>query len=114
MEKSSKLTLGGMPGGIAALTKQVQGTEDKKKRSTGGSSSWERVIELATDYKQQTPKTATIYIAEDLKKDFEQLRLIPEFDKIPLTALTSAIIDDFLNENLDIIKESLDKIKSRF
>lgn len=114
-----------LSGSLATLAKKVQedveienetvtAKEDLKKPKGNQKNDFSYVVELAKSYRENKPKPATIYVAENIKKDLERLKAIPDFDKIPLIAMTSAILDHFLSEHEDEIKSLLSEIRGRF
>lgn len=125
IKNSGKLTLSGS---LSALTKSVQKEQEKlnsgqecsdsKKGSSGtviSSIQWDSVISLAKDFKSNPrTKLETIYIYGNIKKDLELLKTIEELRNIPMTALVSSIIDNFITDNLVIIKNSLKNNENRF
>ena len=101
---------------IASLAKLVQeeGLEKTDLPISNINNSFEEVVRISKTYKENAPKMATMYVAENLKKDLERLRGIKGLEKIPLTSLVSAILDLFLSENESKIKEMLEEAKGRF
>lgn len=124
--KKSKLSL---TGSLASLAREVQNdVPDKEivneteksvevtRRSVSKKAqySWDEVLEIALALKSSPPKTATVYIYENVKKDVEALKRIDGLENVPLTALISAMIEHFLNANTDKIKELVANSSSRF
>ena len=86
---------------------------DKINVSKKGKSNLDEVINFALELKSNPSKLSTVYVYENIKKDLEALKRIDGLENVPLTALMSAIIDDFLRHNTVTIKELLTKSSSR-
>lgn len=129
MDKKKKLSLSG--GGISSLRNIAKGVQKEEKENVEVpleketpeespknipvmGSSWEQMISKARELKKEQPKTTTVYLAENLKCDLEQLKQIEGLENVSLTAILSAITDVFLEQNLESIKMLLKERKSRF
>lgn len=123
--KKGKISL---TGSLASLAREVQNDEpkemvnesvekpilDQKIVSKKGKSNFDEVIKFALELKSNPSKLSTVYVYENIKKDLEALKRIDGLENVPLTALMSAIIDDFLRHNTVTIKELLNQSGSRF
>lgn len=124
--KKTKLSL---TGSLASLAREVQNDTPITEKSDGekksasltqksGSqkkgSTWDEVLDVAFEFKNNPSKIATVYIYENIKKDIEALKRIDGLENVPLTALISAIIETFLNGNIEKIKDLLAKSSNRF
>ena len=117
-----------LEGSLSALTKSVQkeqeilNHEQKKSEIKEEPSNvtilrdqWNSVISGAINLKSNNrTKLETTYVYGNIKKDLERLRTIEELRNIPMAALISSIIDNFISNNSDIIKELLKNNDSRF
>lgn len=117
--KNNKISL---TGSLASLAKEVQNDVPvveqeviKKKTSIrSNKSNWDDVVNTALAFKSSPEKNSTVYIYEHIKKDVELLKQIEGLEYVPLTALISSIIENFLNDNTEIIRELLRKKETRF
>jgi hypothetical protein len=126
-KKSGKLSL---TGSLSALTKTVQEEQEKvnshkeeqesfvsvrdDSNVVEMSTRWNEVISRAKDLRNNPTKLETIYLYGNIKKDLEILKTVEDFRNIPMAALVSSIIDDFLTNNSDLIRSLLKRNESRF
>jgi len=124
-KNNKKLSL---EGSLSALTKSVQKEQEILNHEQKNSEikeepsnvailrdQWNSVISGAINLKSNNrTKLETTYVYGNIKKDLERLRTIEELRNIPMAALISSIIDNFISNNSDIIKELLKNNDSRF
>lgn len=95
--------------------KKDKKTIEEKNISQVGSSSWDAVINKAVGYKEMQPKTVTIYIDAALKKELDRLKSFESLsNKVNLSSLASAIIDEFIENHIDDIKKLNEESSTRF
>lgn len=106
-----------LPGGIAGLVKSVQSTEEveknvlekgaEHKENIPGKEYWSVFLEKGKFYKKKKGKLATIYIDEDLKNILDRLKYSFEENKLSVTAIVSAVVDEFIQTNKQEIEKAI-------
>lgn len=101
---------------LASLAAQVQAENhdistkvDEVKTESVKSLGLKEVSDIARRIKEEQPKVATMYVSVEIKSALERLKLIEGFEKLPLSAVTAAILEGFLSLNEREIKELLMK-----
>ncbi len=101
---------------LASLAAQVQAENnevstkvEEVKNESVKSLGLKEVSDIARRIKEEQPKVATMYVSTNVKSALERLKLIEGFEKLPLSAVTTAILEGFLSLNENEIKELLMK-----
>ncbi len=101
---------------LASLVAQVQAEDndvstkvDEVRTESVKSLGLKEVREIAQRIRERQPKVATMYVSAEIKSALERFKLIEGFEKLPLSAVTAAILEGFLSLNEDEIKELLMK-----
>lgn len=101
--------------------KSFKETESKKQAKTSNhslsqeddneviiiDSALRELIELATQTMDKKPDYATIYVDQTVKRQLDLLRTLLPGKKVSLSALTSAILTQFVEKNRDYLVDAL-------
>lgn len=68
---------------------------------------WDAFLEKGKYYKKKQGKLATIYIDEDLKIILDRLKSSIVDNKLSVTAIVSAVVDDFIQTNKKEIEKAI-------
>lgn len=109
MEKKNIKT-GSSLASLAAQQQEKNKNNDIKASSNVLSLDIDRVSELAREVAASKPKLSAIYVSEEIKKELEKIKLLGEFDKLPISSIATAVFNEFLSMNETEIRERLRKI----
>lgn len=105
-----------LTGSLQSLAKEAQTKSviKEEKKNTVYTQDWDKVVELSNNIKNGSEKIVSTYIYEHLKKDLEMIKSLEGLENVSLSAFLSAIVESFLRNNTELIKELMEKRSGRF